>query len=172
MGGRLWTRLLSTRQRMSPTQVIDSRTGQSYSAAIGLLNSLQTNAAALEVLKAKGPLLNRSSLPEMRDYLTRLGYSTKDLAPLNIIHVAGTKGKGSTSAFCSSILTRATRAPTDSGLKIGLYTSPHLLAVRERIRINGVPLNADLFANYFFQVWDRLESTQVCSISVVDSNVK
>lgn len=40
----------------------------------------------------------------------------------------------------------------------GLYTSPHLCAVRERIRINGHPLPEKIFAKYFFQVWDRLSS--------------
>ena len=46
------------------------------------------------------------------------------------IHVAGTNGKGSVSHFLASILHRA-------GLKVGLYTSPHLVDFRERIRING-----------------------------------
>lgn len=40
----------------------------------------------------------------------------------------------------------------------GLYTSPHLCAVRERIRVNGEPLSEDLFAKYFFEVWERLEA--------------
>ena len=39
---------------------------------------------------------------------------------------------------------------------IGLYTSPHLVAVRERIRINGAPLSEDEFAKYFFEIWDKL----------------
>ena len=44
----------------------------------------------------------------------------------------------------------------------GLYTSPHLVAVRERIRINGEPISEELFAKYFFEVWDKLEeNTQV-----------
>ncbi len=46
------------------------------------------------------------------------------------VHVAGTNGKGSTSAFIASML----RA---SGLRVGLYTSPHLVSFTERIRING-----------------------------------
>ena len=46
------------------------------------------------------------------------------------IHVAGTNGKGSVSHFLASILQEA-------GLKVGLYTSPHLVDFRERIRING-----------------------------------
>lgn len=40
----------------------------------------------------------------------------------------------------------------------GLYTSPHMVAVRERIRINGRPLSEDEFAKFFFEVWDRLEA--------------
>lgn len=44
----------------------------------------------------------------------------------------------------------------------GLYTSPHLVAVRERIRINGIPLSEEEFAMYFFQVWDKLDNFVVC----------
>lgn len=60
--------------------------------------------------------------------------------------------QGSTSAFVSSILT--TLAPN---AKVGLYTSPHMVAVRERIRINGKPLEEEKFAKYFFEVWDSFE---------------
>lgn len=49
------------------------------------------------------------------------------------IHVAGTNGKGSTSHMLASIL-------QESGLKVGLYTSPHLKDFRERIRVNGNPI--------------------------------
>ena len=49
------------------------------------------------------------------------------------IHVAGTNGKGSTSHMMASILQEA-------GLKVGLYTSPHLKDFRERVRINGSPI--------------------------------
>ena len=52
------------------------------------------------------------------------------------IHVAGTKGKGSTSAIIQSILTQA-------GFKTGLYTSPHLVSLRERIRIGGTLIAED-----------------------------
>ncbi|KAK1984990.1 Mur ligase, partial [Colletotrichum cereale] len=90
-------------------------------------------------------------------YLARLGYSISDLDSLNVIHVAGTKGKGSTCAFTDSILARhRARSPASLPRKVGLLTSPHLIAVRERIRINGAPLSEALFARYFFEVWDRL----------------
>ena len=52
------------------------------------------------------------------------------------IHIAGTKGKGSTAAITQSILKNA-------GLKVGLYTSPHLVSFRERIRINDSLISED-----------------------------
>ncbi len=50
------------------------------------------------------------------------------------IHVAGTNGKGSTSAFIAAMLRAA-------GYRVGLYTSPHLVSFTERIRINGTPIS-------------------------------
>ncbi|MBM3252813.1 MAG: bifunctional folylpolyglutamate synthase/dihydrofolate synthase [Candidatus Omnitrophica bacterium] len=66
-------------------------------------------------------------LDRVEALLTKLGSPHKRL---NFIHIAGTKGKGSTSAFIHSIL-------KNSGLCTGLYTSPHLLSFHERIRINS-----------------------------------
>lgn len=77
---------------------------------------------------------------------------------MKAIHIAGTKGKGSTAAFTSSILAQFIGDKgTKSLAKVGLYTSPHLRFVRERIQINGEPLSERLFAQYFFEIWDRLE---------------
>ena len=57
-----------------------------------------------------------------------------------VIHVAGTKGKGSVSALCASALSAA-------GYKTGLYTSPHLQDYAERIQVDGQPMpHADLAA--------------------------
>lgn len=95
----------------------------------------------------------------MQVYLRRIGYSTTDLDPLNIVHVAGTKGKGSTCAFTASILDHHQKL-TGHPKRIGLFTSPHLVAVRERIRIDGRPISEDLFARYFFDVWDRLGAAE------------
>jgi folylpolyglutamate synthase len=79
---------------------------------------------------------------------------------MNIVHVAGTKGKGSACAYVNSILT-AYHATVGLPKKIGLYTSPHLIAVRERIRINSEPISESLFTKYFFEVWDALERSAV-----------
>lgn len=71
--------------------------------------------------------------------------------------MAGTKGKGSTCAFVDSILAHH-NLTLQKPLKTALFISPHLIAVRERIRINSSPLAESLFARYFFDVWDRLEA--------------
>ena len=62
-----------------------------------------------------------------RIMLEKLGHPEKDL---HIIHIAGTNGKGSVSAFLRSILEEA-------GLKTGMFTSPHLVDFRERIQVQG-----------------------------------
>ena len=59
--------------------------------------------------------------------------------PLPIVHVAGSKGKGSTCAFLVAILRAA-------GHRVGLYTSPHLHQFRERIAIDGEPVAEESFA--------------------------
>ncbi|KAL2131895.1 hypothetical protein VTI74DRAFT_4480 [Chaetomium olivicolor] len=129
---------------------------RTYNDAIDALNSLQTPYAVIEARRKAGIRPDAASLREMRAYLARIGYSPSDLDRLNIVHVAGTKGKGSTCAFVDSVLARYQHKGGPPH-KVGLFTSPHLIAVRERIRINSAPISEELFAKYFFQVWDRLE---------------
>ena len=57
------------------------------------------------------------------------------------VHVAGTNGKGSSAHYIASIL-------QSSGLKVGLYTSPHLKSFTERIRISGVEISKDFVINF------------------------
>jgi folylpolyglutamate synthase len=78
-----------------------------------------------------------------------------DVDGLNIIHIAGTKGKGSTCAFVDSFL-RAYGERAGFPSKTGLYTSPHLIYPEERIRINSKPLERGVFAKYFFEVFEML----------------
>jgi dihydrofolate synthase / folylpolyglutamate synthase len=68
--------------------------------------------------------------------------------------IAGTNGKGSTAATLASILRAA-------GYNVGLYTSPHLVRINERIRINGEPIGDELFAatyDHVHHVAERLVS--------------
>lgn len=130
---------------------------RTYDDAIDALNSLQSNAATIEALRKSGGRLLDFAIPEMVEYLERIGYSTSDLNRLHAIHITGTKGKGSTSAFVDSLLRQLTPVQASSPPKVGLYTSPHMTSVRERIRINGQPVSHELFTKYFWQVWDKLE---------------
>lgn len=57
------------------------------------------------------------------------------------IHVAGTNGKGSTSHTLAAIL-------QESGYKVGLYTSPHLIDFRERMRVNGIPASKEYVTEF------------------------
>ena len=84
------------------------------------LNSFTNFESQLHKLRPEDFHLNR-----IQKFLDLAGNPSQHL---KIVHVAGTKGKGSTCAFLASILQEA-------GYKVGLYTSPHLHRVNERIRI-------------------------------------
>jgi len=73
---------------------------------------------------------NRFDLRRMEDLLRRLG---DPHLSARSVHIAGSKGKGSTAAMIAAALRAA-------GHKTGLYTSPHLLTVRERINVDGNPI--------------------------------
>jgi len=72
---------------------------------------------------------------------------------LRAIHVAGTNGKGSTSHLIAAVLQAA-------GLKVGLFTSPHLVSLTERIRINGQPIPEAEVADFIEQNKAFLEEIQ------------
>jgi dihydrofolate synthase/folylpolyglutamate synthase len=67
------------------------------------------------------------------------------------VHIAGTNGKGSTAAMLESILRTA-------GLRTGLYTSPHLVRINERIRISGEEISDASFAAAWTRVHEAIES--------------
>ncbi|MGA2356453.1 MAG: folylpolyglutamate synthase/dihydrofolate synthase family protein [Terriglobales bacterium] len=79
---------------------------------------------------------HKFDLAHMRVLLAALGHPENRFPS---VLVAGTNGKGSTAATLASILLA-------SGLKTGLYTSPHLVRINERIRLNGAPIDDDDFA--------------------------
>jgi len=82
------------------------------------------------------------NLDRMRALMEELG-NPQEKFP--IIHVAGTKGKGSVSALCASALHAA-------GYKTGLYTSPHLQDYVERIQVNGQPISYEEMAEFVEEI--------------------
>jgi dihydrofolate synthase/folylpolyglutamate synthase len=81
------------------------------------------------------PTLPKMGLLRMRALMRALGDPQERY---RVLHIAGTKGKGSTAAMSSSMLQAA-------GFRVGLTTSPHLLSARERIAIDGVLISAEAF---------------------------
>ncbi|XP_064616847.1 folylpolyglutamate synthase, mitochondrial-like [Liolophura sinensis] len=119
-----------------------------YQRAICALNHLQSN---LQNLAIKDDL-HKNKIQSTLKYVERVGLTLDDIDKLSVIHVSGTKGKGSTCAMSESILRH-------HGYKTGFFSSPHLVEVRERIQINGQPISRDMFSSYFWEVHDRLTQT-------------
>ncbi|UKZ48979.1 hypothetical protein TrVGV298_003217 [Trichoderma virens] len=140
----------------APTQPF-STMARDYKEALEKLALLQSNRIITSLFEApekKTPQdLNAAAIPEMLAWLRRAGYTPQDLARMRHIHIAGTKGKGSVCAYATAMLAKY-RA-------VGTYTSPHLVNVRERIAINGVPVSRDVFTAAFFEIWDRLTEAAV-----------
>ena len=90
---------------------------------------------------------SKHSIRETRQFLEKLG--SPDLS-MKIIHAAGTNGKGSTCAYLDSILREA-------GIHTGLFTSPHLVDICERFRIDGKQISHDEFYDAFMDIYDRLD---------------
>ncbi|KAI5070490.1 hypothetical protein GOP47_0014833 [Adiantum capillus-veneris] len=114
-----------------------------YGAALEALSSLITK-------RSRGDGTNRGdSFDLMPRYLQVAGLD-EPLSKLSIIHVAGTKGKGSTCTFSESIL-------GECGYKTGLFTSPHLIDVRERFKVNRANVSEHVFLKHFWWCWDQFK---------------
>jgi dihydrofolate synthase/folylpolyglutamate synthase len=72
-----------------------------------------------------------------------------DVKKIPSIHIAGTNGKGSTAAFCASML-------QETGLRVGLFTSPHIFDFSERIRINGQVIDQDFVVEFCERIQRQL----------------
>ena len=84
---------------------------------------------------------------DFRWFLKKLGNPEQNL---RIIHVAGTNGKGSVCAYMSSILQEA-------GYRTAVFTSPHLVDMRERFTVNGKMISEEAFLQVYRAVGDALQ---------------
>jgi dihydrofolate synthase / folylpolyglutamate synthase len=121
--------------RFRPPSILNA--GMSYQSAIDHLAAM-----APELATQTGQTRRKFSLEEIGTLLAALGNPHRTFPS---VLIAGTNGKGSTASTLAAILVA-------SGLRTGLYTSPHLSRPNERIRIDGIEISDDEFAEHFFRV--------------------
>ncbi|HFB68244.1 MAG TPA: bifunctional folylpolyglutamate synthase/dihydrofolate synthase, partial [Calditrichae bacterium] len=112
----------------------DLQTSESYTRTLDYLFNLQRVGV-------------KYSLDNIRQLLNILGNPHRRLPA---IHIAGTNGKGSTAAMLFAIAREA-------GLRTGLYTSPHLVDFRERIRINETLIPVEYVVEFTRSMRDPIE---------------
>jgi dihydrofolate synthase/folylpolyglutamate synthase len=119
--------------------------------------TLQTFDEVIKMLESRVNLETRSdfSLEGMEERLEDLRQLLKYLgAPetrYRTVHIAGTKGKGSTCVLLESIL-------VENHCRVGRFSSPHLYSVRERIAINGTPCSEKEFVEFMVPIYDRINA--------------
>jgi len=89
----------------------------------------------------------RYNLEKITNFLDLLGNPQKHA---QTVHITGTKGKGSTASMVTSGLLA-------SGKSVGMYSSPHLHTIRERIQVNGEPISEKLFADTATYLWEKID---------------
>jgi len=109
--------------RVEVADVKPAPTNNGYTRALRYLSTL-TDHERLRIVRYNTQTFD---LERMRNLLKKLGNPHEQFKS---IHVAGTKGKGSTCAMTAAMLQAC-------GYKVGLYTSPHLIDIRERMQVNG-----------------------------------
>ncbi len=109
------------------------------------MNDMQKALAFLEIAAEYGSVLGLSSIEAL---LAQLGDPQEKL---NIIHVAGTNGKGSVCAYLTSVLTKA-------GYRVGTYTSPAVFDERERYAICGQWISEGDYVSYVLRLQEACEA--------------
>lgn len=104
----------------------------------------------LPMFQRQGPAAYKKDLHNTLALCSELGDPHNKL---KTIHIAGTNGKGSVSHFLASILQA-------SGYRTGLYTSPHLLDFRERIKIDGIPIPEEEVIDFVEKMKPSIEKIQ------------
>ena len=112
----------------------------------------------LPFYQKKGPSAYKKNIDNIKNFIIKNG---PDDLSFDVVHVAGTNGKGSVCHMLSSIL-------QESGLKVGLFTSPHLLDFRERIKINGEKIEKGFVVDF---VQDYMHDFIQLNMSFFEMNV-
>lgn len=108
------------------------------------------NLVDVERMAGATPPVEKYDLGRMEELVRRLGDPQHCAA---VVHIAGTKGKGSVAAMAASILKA-------SGLHVGLFTSPHLHTFRERIQLDGAPVTEETFSSALSRIWPHVQAME------------
>lgn len=108
---------------------------------------INTFSEAVEYLYDVPRFTSKNSVEDTKAYLKHMGSPDEKL---KIIHVAGTNGKGSVCAYMRCILEEA-------GYKVAVFTSPHLVDVRERFLIGGEMVSEQEFLDSFLKIYEDLD---------------
>jgi len=133
---------------MFPMQVPHAMPFSSAKPDSSIQSPIHTFEDALRFLNGLDVSAMKLGLDRIRTLMDTLG-NPQDSLPM--VHIAGTNGKGSVTAMLSSVLKSA-------GLRVGSFTSPHLIHVRERIVINGNPILQDDFQYEIASLQAHLEA--------------
>lgn len=123
---------------------------------------MQEKISAKELLTSSEKFHINLGLKRVLEALEKLGNPHKKM---KYIHVAGTNGKGSVCAMLNQILCEHFK---NSGVKIGLYTSPHLFSYCERIKINGVEISQsdlDFYVDKVAKINPELTEFEILTVS-------
>ena len=121
-------------------------------AQIGELLERADNSAKITISECDGFLnqipsfSDKHTIKDTKGFLEYLGNPEDNI---QIIHVAGTNGKGSVCNYISSVLTKA-------DYTVGMFTSPHLVSVNERFAIDGKPISEGVFVEVFIETLRRI----------------
>lgn len=116
-----------------------------------------TYSQSLEFLYSRRAKDMKLGLDHIRELLRRLGHPERTFKS---VHIAGTNGKGSTAAMLESVLREA-------GYRTGLYTSPHLIDLRERIRLNGDCIPLGEVVDYVARIRPHAEETDASFFEIL-----
>lgn len=115
--------------------------------SLSIIDTIQTYAQAEDYIFGIPRFTKKNSMENTRCFLAHLQTSGQEI---KMIHVAGTNGKGSVCAYLCSILKEA-------GFVTGMFTSPHLVTMRERFVIDGKMVSEEEFMWAFGQVAEKLK---------------
>lgn len=134
------------RYRLSPNAVIDL----AHQEKILYIEEIATFEEAENYINSTPRFTTKNSMEDTKAFLHKLGDPDKKM---KIIHVAGTNGKGSVCAYMRSILEA-------SGKKVAVFTSPHLVDIRERFVVGGEMISKEEFLEAFLTIYNMLEWEQ------------